>query len=179
MLLLSECHVFVYEVMMMWWCCLSVVCLWRKWEWCVDVVEWVSCVSVWSETDVMMLLSECHVFAYKVRMMWWWCCCVSVVSLCQWSMDNVMMLLCEYHVFVYEMRMMRWCCWVSVMCLCMKLGWCEDVVEWVSCVCLWCEDDVMKLISDCHVFVYEVRLMMMLVSKSRVFVYEVRMMWLS
>ena len=52
-----------------------------------------------------------------------------------------MMLLSECYVFVYEVRMM-WCCWVSVMCLCMKWGWCKDVVYWVSCVCVWSEYDI-------------------------------------
>ena len=41
------------------------------------------CVSVSSEDDVMMLLSECHVFVYKVRMK----------------------MLSECHVFEYEIRM--------------------------------------------------------------------------
>ena len=44
----------------------------------------------------MRLLSECHVFAYEVRMM----------------------LLSECHVFAYEVRMMLLS--VSVVCLCIK-----------------------------------------------------------
>ena len=52
-----------------------------------------------------------------------------------------MMLLIECRVFVDEVRMMCRCCRVSVMRLCMN------------------EDDVMKLLSKCHVFEYEVRMM--------------------
>ena len=165
MRLLSDCHVFVYEVRMMWWwCCLvNVMCLSMKWGWCDDVVMWVSCVCVWSEVDVMILLNECLVFVYEVRMMWW-SCCLSVISLCMklewcdevvdwvscvcvWNEDDVMILLTECHVFVYEVRMIWWSCWVSVVCLCIKCGWSDDdvvkchffvyeVVEWVSCVCV-------------------------------------------
>ena len=134
MSLLSECHVLVYEVRMMWWCCwVSCMCLSMKCGWCDDVDEWVSCVFEWSNNDMMMFLSKCHVFVYEVRMMWWGC-------------------------------------WVSVICLCMNLGWCDDIVAWVSCafvyffdyiVVLWSEDDVMMLISECHVFVDEVWMMLL------------------
>ena len=164
---MSECHVFVYEV-----------------SWCDWVDEWVSFVCVWSKNDEKMLLSECHVFVYEIRMMWW-CCWVSVMCLsmkwrccgvsamclcmkwgicddvdewvscacvwskdlcddvvewvsfvCVWRQDDVMNLLTECHVLVYEVRMMWWCCWVSVMCLCMKWWWCDEVVEWVLFVCV-------------------------------------------
>ena len=175
-MLLIECRVFENEVRMMCWCCwVSVMCLCMKWGWCADVVEWVSCVWVWSEDDVMMLLSECHVFVNEVRMMWW-SCWVSVMCLCMklgwcadvvewvscvwvWCEDDKMMCMSECHAFVYEVRMMCWCCWVSVMCLCIKWGWSDEVVDWVLCFCLWREDYVMRLLSECHVFVYEVRMM--------------------
>ena len=80
MKMLSECHVFMYEVRLMWWCCwVSITWLCTKWGWCDDV-EWVSCVWVWNEDYVMMLLSECHVFEYEMRMMWW-SCWISVMCL--------------------------------------------------------------------------------------------------
>ena len=157
----------------MWWSCwVNVMCLCMKWGWFDEVVEWVSCVCVWSENDVMRLLSECHVFEYEVRMMWW-CCLVSVMCLCMkwgwcddvvewvscvsvWSDDDVMMLLSVCDLFVYEVRMMWWGCWVSVMCLWMKWGWCDDVVECVWSVCVWSEADVMMFLIESYVFVYEV-----------------------
>ena len=157
MKLRSECHLFVYVdwtmiwicwasvmcLFMKWWCYwVSVMCLSMKWGWCDEVVEWMSCVCVWSDDDLMIFLNECHVFVYEVGM---------------------------------KIR----CCCVSVICLSMKWGWCDEDVgdcvscvyvwskndekmllsEWVSCVCVWSEDDVMKLLSECHVFVYEVRMM--------------------
>ena len=151
----------------MWWgCILSVVCLCMKWWWCDDVVDWVSLfvllliechvfVCVWSEDDVLMLLSECRVFMC-MKCGWCddvvkWVSCVSV-----WSKDVVMMLLHECHVIVYKVMMMWWCYCVSVVCLCMKWGWCDDVLERVSCVCVWSEDDVMRVLSEWHVFVYKV-----------------------
>ena len=138
------------------------MCLCMKWGWCDDVVDWESCVCVWSKNDMMRLLTECHVFVYEVGIMWWSCWVIVML-------------------FVYEVRMMCWCCWVSVMCLCMKWGWCDDDVEWVSCVCVWSEVDLMMLLSDCHVVVYEVRLMWWScwVSEWHIFVYEVRLMWWS
>ena len=164
MMLLFECRVFVYEVKLMWWCCWgSVLFLWIRWGWCDDVVEWVSCVCVRSEDDVMRVLSAKHVFVYEVRMMWcgYWmrrmCLCMKwgwcdddvewVLCVCLWSKHDVMLLLSECLVFVYKVRMMWWCCWLSIMCLRMKWGWCDNVVEWVSCVCVWSEDDVIKLLS--------------------------------
>ena len=134
---------------------MSVLCLCRKWGWYDDdVVEWVSCVCVWSEYVMIILLSEWHVFVYEVSMLWWFCW-VSVLCLfMKWGWcDDVFRWGCL--VIVYEVRMKLWCCWVNVMCLCMKWGWCDEVVEWVSCVWVWSEDDVMVLLSECHVFVYE------------------------
>ena len=153
-MMFSKCHSFDYEVRMRWWCCwVSVMCLCMKWGWCDDGVEWVSCVCVWSEDDAMMLLIEFHVFVYEVRLIWWGCwvivICLSmkwegcdavvewVSCVCVWSEIHLMMLLSECHVFEYEVRMMWWCCWLSFMCLCMKWGWCDDVVEWMLCVCVW------------------------------------------
>ena len=159
MMLMSECHVFVYEVRMMWWYCwVSALCLCMKWGWWDDLVEWVSWVCIWSKDDVMVLLNECYVFVYEVRVMWW-----------------------NY--------------WVSVMTLCMNWGWFDEVVEWVSCVCVLSEVDVMKLLIECDVLVYAVMMIwwscwvsvmfcvwseddvMMLLIACHVFVYEVRMMW--
>ena len=166
MMLLSECRVFVNEVRMMWWCCwVSVVFLWMKWGWCDDVAEWVSCVCVWSAADVIVY--EVLIEFVCLLMKWGkmrWCYYVSVVCLCMkwgwcddvvervscvcvcseddvmilfewvscvwvWNVDDVLMLLSECHAFVYEVRMMRWSCWMSVMCLSMKWGWCDDLVE--------------------------------------------------
>ena len=130
------------------------MCLCIKWGWCDKVVEWVSCVCIWSEYVLMKLLTECHVFVYEIRMMRW-CCWVSVMCLSMkwgWCDDVVEWV----SLFVYDLRMMWWSCWVSVMCLCIKCGFCDDVVEWVSCVFEWSEDDVIKLLSECHVFVYKV-----------------------
>ena len=137
MRLLSECHVFVYEVMMMWWCCwVSVIFLCMNLGWSYEVVECVSCVCVWSDDDLMMLLIECRVFVDEVRIMWW----------CSWV---------SVKFFEYEVRMIWWRCWVSVLSLRMKWGWFDDVVDWVSCICGWSEDDLMRLLSECHVFVFE------------------------
>ena len=137
MMLLIECSVFVYEVRMKRSCCwLSVMCLCIKWEWCDDdVVDWVVCVCVWSD-DLVEWVS----------------------GVCVWSEDDVMILLNECHVFVYEVMIMWWRRWLSVMGLCMKWVGCDDVVDWVSCVCVWSEIDVMMLLSECHFFVYEVRI---------------------
>ena len=150
----------------------SIMRLCLKWDWCNEVVDWVSCVCVWNKDDVMILLNNCHAFVYEVRMLCW-CCWISVIRLCMkwgwcdevdewvscvwlWSDDDMMMFLTEYLVFAYEVRLIWWCCWLSVMCLCIDWGWCDDIVEWVSCVCVWSEDDAMRLMSECHVFVYEV-----------------------
>ena len=169
MSLLSECHVFgmkwcwcyelvecvsyvMYEVRLMWWCCwvsvvslymksgwcdevwwVSVICLYMRWGYSDDVDEWVSCVCVWSDDDVMMLLSDCHAFVYEVRMMWL-CWRVIVVCLCRnwgWCDDVVEWVLCVS--VGSEDDIMKW-------------GWCDDVVEWVLCVCVWSEDDVMMLL---------------------------------
>ena len=201
MMLVSKCRVFVYEVKMMWWeYWVRSMCLCMKWGWCDAVIEWDACVCVWSDDDVMMLLSECHVFVHEVRMMWWeyWvrsmCLCMKwgwcddavewVSCVCVLSEDDVMLLLTECLVFVYDVKMSGWwCCWVSVMCLSMKWGWC-DAVEWVSCVWVWSEDellmkllteclvdDVITLLSKCHAFVDDV---ITLLSVYHVFAYEVK-----
>ena len=112
-----------------------------KWVWCDDFVECVSCDCVWSEDNLMMVVIKCRVFEYEVRLILWSC----------WVIESP--------VFVYEVRMMWWGCWVSVICLCLKWGWCDEVIEWVSRVYVWSEDDVMSLMSECHVFVFEVRMM--------------------
>ena len=144
--------VFSYKVRMMWlswW--VSDICLCMKWWWCDDLVEWVSCDCVWSEDDVMMLLSECHVCEYKKT--------TEAGGLT-------------------PLQPPFWCL-VSMMSYTMKWGWCDEVFEWVSCVCVWSEDVVMMLCSCvvclsmkwkwCDDFVAWV---------SCVLVSQVRMMWL-
>ena len=165
-----------------------------------------SCVCVWSEDDVMMLLSDYHAFVFEwgwynhfleyIVGLWSkvnddaveWVSCV-----CVWSEDDMMMmLLSECYAFVYEVRMIWWCCWVSFMCLCIKWGWYnyffrvyfwpvkyvnDDAVEWVSCLCVLSEDDVMMLLSVSYICVWSEDDVMMLLSECLVFVYEVRMMW--
>ena len=130
-----------------------------KWDWCDDRVECVSCVLVY---EVKMMWWSCWMSVMSLSMKWGWCDdvveCVSCVWV--WSEDDMMMmLLSECHVFLW----IKWgwsddvvVKWVSLF---MKWGWCDEIIEWVSCVSLWSEDDVMLLFSESHVFVYEVRRM--------------------
>ena len=160
---------------MIWWCYwVCVVSLLMKWGWSDDVIDLVSCLCGWSEDDLMMLLIECRIFKNEMRMIWW-CCWLSFVSLkmkwgwsddvanwvsclCGWSEFDLMMLLIECRIFKNEMRMIWWCCWFCVVSLWMKWGWSDDVVDWVSCLCGWNEDDQMMLLIDCRVFVDKVRM---------------------
>ena len=142
---------------MIWWKrWASILSLRIKWGWSDDVVDWVSCVCGWSEDDLMVLLIECRKFVDEVG---WsddvvdWVSCV-----CGWSDDDLIMLLIQCRVFMDEVRIIWWCYWFNVVCLWMKRGWSDDVVDWVSCVCGWSEDDLMKTLSEYLVFAYKMRM---------------------
>ena len=146
-----ECHVIVYEVMIMrWGCWVSVVC---------EIIKRLPRQGGLTPLQPpVSVFSKCDHLHFEVRMMWW-CFQMNVMCLCMkwgWCDDVVEWVSC---VFVNKVRMMWWCCWVSVMCLCMKWGWCDETIECEACVFVWSEDDVMRLLNETHVFVYEVRMM--------------------